>query len=202
MVKSVRYGCYVERAVGSHQTMSVRQLRASAVCAITALAAACGGGAQSVHSATTRPETSISLPQIVRAGRLAFKLPLSWAVSHGICQCAWGMPDTATLDNGPRDGGVACSCPEESSDAPSGLHLYEGESGLGSGGKPTVINGLQANVSLNTSNATMIATFPGINQWVAISPGPPSTDVATRQHQVAVERQILATFTAISTESQ
>lgn len=175
--------------------MSLRRLSTPALCAIAVLGAACGGGVQSVHSTTaTRPPTSIPLPQVIRAGRLMFKLPLSWAVSHGVCRCAWGLPDTATLDNGPEEGGVACNCPEESSDAPSGLHLYEGDSGLTSDGKPTVINDLQAVVSLDTSTATMTASFPAINQWITISPGPQPAEVATRLHQVAIERQILATF--------
>jgi hypothetical protein len=57
-----------------------------------------------------------------------------------------------------------------------------------------VINHLQAVVSMDASTATMSATFPKINQWVTIAPGPQTTDVTTRQHQVAIERQILATF--------
>jgi hypothetical protein len=145
---------------------------------------------------------SDSLQQVIKAGRLMFKLPHSWAVGYGFCRCAWGKPDTATLENGPQKGGVACNCPAESSTAPSGLHLYEGQSGLISGGRPTVINGLQALVSLDTSNATMTATFPGVSQWITISPGPQSAAVSTRLQQVAVERQILATFTVESKVSE
>jgi hypothetical protein len=44
----------------------------------------------------------------------------------------------------------------------------------------------------------MTATFPGVNQWITISPGPQSAAVSTRLHQVAIERQILATFTVES----
>jgi hypothetical protein len=106
------------------------------------------------------------------------------------------LPNTATLDNGPEEGGVACGCPEEAGDGPSGLHLYEGESGLSPDGKSELINGLQAVVSLDTSNATLTATFPAINQWVAISPGPQSADASTRLRQVTIEKQILATFRA------
>jgi hypothetical protein len=127
-----------------------------------------------------------------------FKIPLWWAVGYGVCRCGWGTPDTATLDNGPQEGGVACNCPNESSNAPSGLHLYEGQSGLTSGGRPAVINDVRALVSLDTSNATMTATFPGVDQWITISPGPQSANVSTRLDQVAIERQILATFTLAS----
>jgi hypothetical protein len=179
--------------------MSLRLLRTPALCAIAVLGTACGGVAQSVHSTTTtRPVGSDSLQQVIKAGRLMFKLPLSWAVGYGVCRCAWGSPDTATLDNGPQEGGVACNCPAESSNAPSGLHLYEGQSGFISGGRPTVINDLEALVSLDTSNAIMTATFPGVDQWITISPDPQSANLSTRLHQVAIERQILATFTVNS----
>ena len=86
-----------------------------------------------------------------------------------------------------------CGCPEESSNALSGLHLYEGHTGLIPGGKPTVINGLQALVSLDTSNGTMTATFPGVDQWITMSPTPPSGTLSTHLRQVALEKQILST---------
>jgi hypothetical protein len=175
--------------------VSFRPLRVLAVGAIAVLAAACGGGTESVHSTTTtRPQPSVSLPQVITAGSLTFRLPQSWAVSHGVCRCGWGIPDTATLDNGPEQGGEECGCPEESTDVPSGLHLYEGEAGFDSDGKPTVINDLHAVVLVDASRAIVTATFPSIDQWVTISPGPQSADGPTRQHQVAIERQILATM--------
>jgi hypothetical protein len=61
----------------------------------------------------------------------------------------------------------------ESGTSPSGLHLYECQTGLIPGGKPTVINGIEALVSLDTSNAAMTATFPGVDQWVTINPASP-----------------------------
>lgn len=177
--------------------MDLRRLPAPALCALALLGAACGGGMQSVHSTTTtRAETSVPLTRVIKAGGLTFRIPRSWAVGYGVCRCAWGMPDTATLDNGPETGGVACNCPSESSDAPSGLHLYEGQSGLTPGGQSGMINGLQAVVSLDTSDATLVATVPAINQWVTISPGPLPASRSTRQQDVTIERQILATFTA------
>jgi hypothetical protein len=81
----------------------------------------------------------------------------------------------------------------ESSDAPSGLHLYEGQAGLISGGSPTVINGLRALVGLDTSNATLTATFPGIDQWITISPAPLSRNPSSTLQQVVLEKEILAT---------
>ncbi len=86
-----------------------------------------------------------------------------------------------------------CNCPAEGATAPSGLHLYVGSTGLIPGGKPTVINGLQASVSLDTSTATMTATFPGVDQWITISPAPASGSLSTEERQVALETQILAT---------
>lgn len=182
--------------------MKLRRSGTLFLCTIAVLLTACGGVAQSVPPTTTLPVASGSLLKVIKVGRLAFKVPLSWAVGYGTCQCAWGVPNTATLDNGPQEGEVACSCPEERDDAPPGLHLYEGESGLISGGRPMVINGLQARVSLDASNATMIATFPGANQWITISPGPRSASASTRLHQVAIEREILATFTVNPSGSQ
>lgn len=177
--------------------MSLRRFWVPPLCAIALLGTACGGVAQSVHSTTTtRPAGP--LQRVVEAGRLTFKLPLSWAVGDGLCRCAWGIPNTATLYNGPQEGGVVCSCPEMSDNASSGLHLYEGQGGLVAGGRPTVINNLHAFVSMDTSNATLVATFPSVDQWITIAPGPQSASASTRSHQVAVERQILSTFTVNS----
>jgi len=57
-----------------------------------------------------------------------------------------------------------------------------------------VINGMQTLVSLDPSDATMAATFPGIDQWITIGPAPASGDPFTTELQVAVEKQILATL--------
>ncbi len=81
----------------------------------------------------------------------------------------------------------------EEADAASGLHLYEGSTGLIPGGKPEVINGLQALVSVDTTTATMTATFPGVDQWITISPAPPPGTPSARLRQLALETQILAT---------
>lgn len=172
-------------------------MRTSVLCALAVLGTACGGAARSIHSTTTTRLPPAASLQGVAAGRLTFKLPSSWRVGYGMCRCGWGEPSTATLDNGPQGGGVACSCPNESGDPPSGLHLYEGHTGLISGGTPTVINGLQALVGLDTSNATMTATFPGVDQWITISPAPPSRTRLTNLQQVALEKQILATVEAV-----
>ncbi len=177
--------------------MGLNGSRASALCAIAVLATACGGAARSIHSTTTtRPLATASLEQPVTAGRLTFKLPSSWIVGSGVCRCGWGTPDTATLDNGPQEEGVSCNCPAELSGVPSGLHLYEGQSGLISGGSPMTINGLDVLVSLDTSNATLTATFPSIDQWMTISPAPSAATVTTDLQQVALERQILSTVSA------
>jgi len=136
---------------------------------------------------------SASLKQVVRAGQLFFKLPTSWAVGHGTCRCGWGTPDTATLDNGSQGGDSACNCPADSGAAASGLHLYEGYGGLIPGGRPTEIGGLLAFVSLDSSTATMTATFPGVDQWITISPAPHSRTYSTHLQQVALEKQIFAT---------
>jgi hypothetical protein len=174
--------------------MSLKPLRVSALCVIAILVTACGGTARSIHpTTTTRPLVAASLQQVVTAGQLSFRIPSSWTVGHGICRCGWGEPSTATLDNGPQVGGVACSCPMESSDAPSGLHLYEGQTGLTSGGSPTVIHGLRALVGLDTSSATLTATFPGVDQWITIGPAPLSKNLASEIQQLVLERQILAT---------
>jgi hypothetical protein len=185
--------------------MSLKPSRtSSALCVVAVLAAACGGAAQSVQPSTTTrplavarsttpPLAVASLQRVVAAGRLTFQLPSSWIVGYGTCRCGWGEPNTATLDNGPQGGGVSCNCPAESDNAPSGLHLYEGQSGLISGGRPMVINGLQAFVALDVSTAMLIATFPGMDQWITISPAPPSRTLSTNPQQVVLERQILAT---------
>jgi hypothetical protein len=158
------------------------------------MAAACGGAEQSVRpSTTTRPRALAALQQVVRTGQLTFKLPSSWVVAFGSCRCGWGTPDTATLDNGPQTEEVTCSCPAEAANALSGLHLYEGSTGLIPGGKPTVINGLRVLVSLDTSNAMMTATFPGVDQWITINPAPTSESRSTLLQQAAIERDILAT---------
>jgi hypothetical protein len=172
----------------------LKPLRTSALCVVAVLGTACGGAAQSIHpSTTTRPLNASSLQQVVTTGRLTFKLPSTWKVGYGTCRCGWGDPDTATLDNGPQGGGVACSCPMESSNASSGLHLYEGQTGLISGGRPTMIDGIQALVGLDTSNATLTATFPGVDQWITIGPAPSSRTVFGNEQQIALEKQILAT---------
>jgi hypothetical protein len=176
------------------RTTSLIALRAPALCVLAVIGAACGGVVRSANpTTTTRPVASASLKQVVRAGQLVFSLPSSWAVGYGTCRCGWGEPDTATLDNGPQGGGVVCNCPAEGATAPSGLHLYVGSTGLIPGGKPAVINGLQASVSLDTSTATMTATFPGVDQWITISPAPASGSLSTQRRQVALETQILAT---------
>jgi hypothetical protein len=178
--------------------MSLKPLRTSALCVVAVFGTACGGAAQSIHpTTTTRPLDAASLQRVVTAGRLTFKLPPSWKVGYGTCRCGWGEPDTATLDNGPQGGGVACSCPMDSGNAPSGLHLYEGQSGLTSSGRPTMIDGIQALVGLDTSNATLTATFPGVDQWITISPAPPSRTVSSNLQQIALEKQILATVKVV-----
>ena len=88
---------------------------------------------------------------------------------------------------------MACNCPAESSNAPSGLHLYEGYTGLIPGGKPAVIHGLQALVSVDASKGTMTATFPGVDQWITIGPAPPSVASSTDLRQIALEKAILST---------
>ena len=174
--------------------MGVKPLRASALCVIGILVTACGGTAGSTHpTTTTRPLAVASLQQVVTTGQLSFRIPSSWTVGHGVCRCGWGEPSTATLDNGPLRGGVACNCPMESSDAPSGLHLYEGQTGLVSGGSPTVIHGLRALVGLDTSSATLTVTFPGFDQWITISPAPLPKNLSIKLQQLVLEKQILAT---------
>jgi hypothetical protein len=180
--------------------MSVKPLRTSLLCILAVLAAACGGTAQSVHpTTTTRPLDGPSLQQAVTAGRLTFKLPSSWVVSHGTCRCAWGEPDTATLNNGPQRGEVACGCPAESSIAPSGLHLYEGQTGLISGGRPTMIDGTRALVGLDTLRATLTVTIPGVDQWITIGPAPSSSTLYVNTQQIALEKQILKTIKVVPT---
>ena len=167
----------------------------SALSIVAVLATACGGAAQSIHPTTTsRPLDAAALQQVVTAGRLTFKVPSAWKVGYGTCRCAWATP---TLDNGPQGGGVACNCPMESSNAPSGLHLCEGQTGLISGGRPTMIDGTRALVGLDTSNATLTATFPGVDQWITIGPGPSSRTAFGNQQQIALEKQILATVKVV-----
>ncbi len=81
----------------------------------------------------------------------------------------------------------------ERADVASGLHLYEGSTGLIPGGEPQVINGLQALVSVDATTATVTATFPGVDQWITISPAPPPGTPSARRGQVALETQILET---------
>lgn len=176
--------------------MGLKSSRAPAVLAIALVCSACGTGQSTRAATTTRPPAAASLPQVVDAGRLTFRLPTSWKVGYGTCRCGWGEPDTATLDNGPQEGGVACSCPLEPSDAPSGLHLYEGQSGLVYGGMSTMINGLHVMVGLDTTTATLTATFPDLDQWLTISPAPPSESASDTMEQVALEKQILSTVSA------
>jgi len=173
-------------------------LTASALCFVAVLGTACGGPAQSIHpTTTTRPLDTSSLKQVVTAGQLTFRLPSSWKVGHGTCRCGWGNPETAILDNGPQESRALCNCPNESSNAPSGLHLYEGRTGVISGGSPTMIDGTQAFVGLDTSKATLTITFPGIDQWITISPAPPSRTASGKQQQIVLEKQILATVKVV-----
>lgn len=58
-----------------------------------------------------------------------------------------------------------------------------------------MINGLHVLVSLDTSNATMTATFPGVDQWIDVDPAPPSQSGSTLVQQAAIEQRILATVT-------
>ena len=180
-------------------------LRAAVLCGIAALGTACGAATQSVRSTTTttttttttRPPAEADLQQVVSAGRLKFTIPSSWTVGYGMCRCNWGEPGTATLNNGHQSGGVECSCPMVSGTAPSGLHLYEGQGGLVPGGAPTEINGVRAFVMMDPSTATLTATVPGVDQWITIGPGPPSTSESITAQQVAQEKAILATVTAV-----
>jgi hypothetical protein len=179
---------------GDGTTIGLKRLAVSSLCIVAVMGTACGGTAQSVHSTTTtRPSAAASRQQVVSAGRLTFALPSTWAVGYGTCRCGWGEPDTATLNNGPQGEGPVCNCPMESSNAPSGLHLYEGQTGLIPGGTPTMINGIQAFVGMDISNASVTATFPGVDQWITISPAPPSRAVSGNRQQIALEKQILAT---------
>jgi hypothetical protein len=159
---------------------------------------ACGGAATSGHAPSTVPPATSSaspLPKKVEAGHLTFRLPASWVVGYGTCRCSWGSPATATLDNGPQQGGVVCNCPEESATAPSELHLYEGQGGLVGGGRPTVIDGSQATVSVDPSTTTVTATFPAVDQWITISPAPEPRPALGDLTQLALEQRILATVT-------
>jgi hypothetical protein len=179
--------------------MSLKPLRTSLLGLVALLGAACGGTAQSIHPTTTirTLDRAASLQQVVIAVQLTFKVPSSWKVGYGTCRCGWGKPDTATLNNGPQGGGVVCHCPMESANAPSGLHLYEGQTGLISGGRPTTINGVHALVGLDMSNATLTATFPGLDQWITIGPGPTSRSDSGSHQQIALEKRILATVKVV-----
>jgi hypothetical protein len=179
---------------------------AAVLLASAALGAACGGATQSTHATptttsatttTTQPPAVTGLQKVVTAGRLTFTIPSSWTVGYGTCRCNWGAPDTAVLDNGHQNGGVLCSCPAESTTAPSALHLYEGQGGLTPGGRPTEINGVRATVVTDPSTATLTATFPGVDQWITIGPGPSSTSGSITAQQAAREREILATVTLV-----
>ncbi len=146
------------------RTTSLNPFRAPALCVLAVIGAACGGAARSLPPTTTiRPVTSASLEQVVRAGQLVLQLPSSWSVGSGICRCGWEHP-TGNVGQRPAGGGVLCSCSMEEADAASGLHLYEGSTGLIQGGKPEVVNGLQALVSVDTTTATMTATF---REWIS-----------------------------------
>lgn len=177
--------------------MGLRPLGTAGLCVVSVLGAACGGVSQSAHSTTTPPPAASPLQQVVTAGQLRFAIPSTWSVGHGTCRCNWGQPSTATLDNGHQVGGVVCSCPAEAADAPSGLHLYEGHGGLVPAGKHTTINGIQSLVELDTSTATLTATFPSVNQWITISPAPPSGTATSNRQQVALEKLILATVEVV-----
>jgi len=175
--------------------MSRKRLRPVAPCVVALLASACGGVTTSAPTTTTtRPGSGAPLTRVVTAGRLAFELPASWTVGYGACRCSWGQPDTATLDNGSEEGGVACNCPMESTTAPSGLHLYEGQGGLVPSGDPTTVDGTRALVALDPAKAALTVTVPGVDQWLTIGPGPMSSTATTTSAQVAVEKEILATI--------
>ncbi len=122
-------------------------------------------------------------------------------VSHGTCRCGWREPDTATLDNGPQLATAACYCPAEISSAQSALHLYEGQGGLVPGGKSTKINGTQALVLQNQTDATLTATFPSVDQWITVSPAPASKTASGNLQQVSLEKQILATVKVVAANS-
>ena len=175
---------------------------AAVLIASAALGTACGGTTQSAHSTPTttttrQPPAVTGLQQEVTAGRLRFTIPSSWTVGYGTCRCNWGAPDTAMLDNGHQNGGVLCSCPAESTTAPSALHLYEGQGGLAPGGRPTELNGVRATVATDPSTATLTATFPGVDQWITIGPAPSSTSGSITAQQADQEREILATVTLL-----
>jgi hypothetical protein len=177
--------------------MSLRPLKTTALCVVSVLGAACGGVSQSADPTTTRPPTVTSLKQVVTDGQLRFAVPSTWTVGHGVCRCGWGQPNTATLGNGVQEGGVACGCPLEGGDVSTGLHLYEGQGGLVQGGKPMTINGIRSLVGLDTSTATLTATFPTVNQWITISPAPAAGTATTNLQQVELEKLILATVKVV-----
>ncbi len=176
--------------------MRLRLLRTTAVGVVAVLGAGCGGAAPSAHPTTTRPSAPGTQRQVA-AGRLTFTVPSSWTVGEGVCRCGWGRPDTATLDNGPQGGGVTCNCPSEAEDVPSGLHLYEGQGGLLPGGRATTVHGVKALVGLDSSTATLTATFPDIDQWITIGPAPPPGTDSNRLQQIALEKRILGSVTMV-----
>lgn len=178
--------------------MDLKPRWAPALCVVAVLATACGAAKQSVHptTTTTRAPAGVPLRKVVTAGRLTFRIPSSWTVGYGTCRCGWGKPDTATLNNGPQRAGVVCNCPAEAGDAPSGLHLYEGQAGLVSGGTPTTINGIRSLVGLSPATAALTATFPGVDEWITINAAPASSTASGTQQQVALEKEILATVKA------
>jgi len=173
--------------------MSLTSLGTSALCIVAMLGTACGAATRSTSRTTTRPLAPASLRHVVTSGRLTFSIPSTWAVGYGACRCGWGEPGTATLGNGPQTGAVVCNCPDEPVASPSGLHLYEGQDGLVPGGTPATVNGVSCMVRLDTSTATLTATFPGIDQWITIGPAPTSSSRSGKLRQVALEKEILAT---------
>ena len=81
----------------------------------------------------------------------------------------------------------------EAADAPSGLHLYEGSSGLVLAGRTEDVHGLTVDVWSDPGTAQLRAAFPTLDQWMTISPEPLSRDPGTTQGQAALEREIVAT---------
>ena len=173
-----------------------RHVTGVVVLAALSAAAGCGAGSVAVRPPSTPLRTApAALEQVVRAGRVTFRVPSSWSVGYGTCRCGWGMPGTVTLDNGRQDdrGRVTCSCPAEGADVPSGLHLYEGSSGLVRTGRAEVVHGLAVEVSSDPAGAQLSVAVPTLDQWITIAPAPSSRDRATTQAQSALEHAIVAT---------
>jgi hypothetical protein len=59
------------------------------------------------------------------------------------------------------------------------------------------INGNRSLVGLDTSTATLTATFPTVNQWITISPAPAAGTATTNLQQVELEKLILATVKVV-----